>query len=303
VNQVTASGDVPGRMFTSMSYWIEGMPETESGGINALIVDPDFAETYSLEIVAGRDFSPDQASDLGESFLLNETAVAEMGMTPEEVIGKRFHMNTDGPVVGVVKDFHFEGLQKNLEPLVMTVWPSWFGYISIQLNTANLSSAVAQVKQTWNTIVPNRPFEFFFLDDDFDRLYQTEDRFGQVFLVFGVLAIFISCLGLFGLAAFTAEQRRKEIGVRKVLGASVPNIVLLLNRDSTVLVVLATALAAPLTFLAMSRWLDAFAYRIEISWATFILVGLLALGVMWLTVAFQSVKTALADPVKSLRSD
>lgn len=303
VNQVTASGDVPGRMFTSMSYWIEGMPETERGGINALIVDPDFAETYGLELVAGRDFSLEQASDLGESFLLNEAAVTEMGMTPEEVVGKRFHMNTDGPVVGVVKDFHFEGLQKSVEPLVMTVWPSWFGYVSIQLNAANLTAALAQVEQTWNTMVPNRPFEFFFLDDDFDRLYQAEDRFGRVFLVFGVLAIFISCLGLFGLAAFTAEQRRKEIGVRKALGASVSNIVLLLNRDSTILVVLATALAAPFTFFAMNRWLEAFAYRIDISWATFILVGLLALGVMWLTVAFQSVKAALTDPVKALRSE
>ncbi len=303
VQNVTASGDVPGRMFTSMSYWIEGMPESENGGIDALIVDPDFAETYGLELVSGRDFSLEQASDLGESFLLNEAAVAEMGMTPDEVIGKRFQMNTDGPVVGVVKDFHFEGLQKSLEPLVMTVWPSWFGYISVRLNTTNLTETLAQVEQTWKTIIPSRPFEFFFLDDDFDRLYQAEAQFGQVFLVFGVLAIFISCLGLFGLAAFTAEQRRKEIGVRKALGASVSNIVLLLNRDSTILVVLSTALAAPFAFVAMNRWLDSFAYRIDISWTTFILVGLLALGVMWLTVAFQSVKTALTDPVKALRAE
>lgn len=301
VRNVTASGDVPGRMFTTMSYWIEGMPEDESGGINALIVDPDFAETYGLEVIAGRDFSTDLAANLGETFILNEAAVAEMGLTPDEVVGKPFRMNSRGSVVGVVKNFHFEGLQKTLEPLVMTVWPSWFGYVSLRLNTADLTETLAYVEQTWQSVIPNRPFEMFFLDDDFERLYQAEDRFGQVFLVFAVLAIFISCLGLFGLAAFTAEQRTKEIGVRKVLGATVPNIVVLLNRDVTALVLLSALLATPLAYFGMHQWLDAFAYRIDIAWTTFLLAGLAAMAVMWLTVAFQSIKAALTDPVKALR--
>ena len=302
VRHVTASGDVPGRMFTSMSYWIEGMPEGEWGGINALIVDPDFAETYGLDVVAGRDFSPDLAANLGETFILNETAVAEMGLTPDEVIGKPFRMNSTGPVVGVVKDFHFEGLQKSLEPLVMTVWPSWFGYISLRLEAADLPETLAYVERVWQSVVPTRPFEYFFLNDDFDRQYRAEEQFGQVFAVFAVLAIFISCLGLFGLAAFTAEQRTKEIGVRKVLGASASDIVLLLNRDITRLVVLAAVLVTPVVYLGMDRWfLQDFAYRIEISWSIFLMAGLAALLVTWLTVAYQSIKAALADPVKALR--
>jgi putative ABC transport system permease protein len=143
----------------------------------------------------------------------------------------------------------------------------------------------------------------FFLDQDFDRQYRSEQRFGQVFSVFGALAIFISCLGLFGLAVFTAEQRRKEIGIRKTLGATVPNLVLLLNRDATVLVGVSAILAAPITFLGMNAWLNAFAYRIDISWRVFALVGLFALTAMWLTVAYQSIRAALTDPVKALQHE
>ncbi|HMB92618.1 MAG TPA: FtsX-like permease family protein, partial [Rhodothermales bacterium] len=301
VQQVTASGDVPGRMFTSMSYWIEGMSEDARGGTNALIVDPDFAETYGLEMVAGRDFSPDLAANLGETFILNETAVAEMGLTPEEVIGKQFHMNTTGPVIGIVKDFHFEGLQKTLEPLVMTVWPDWFGYVSLRLHTTDLSETLASVEQTWASVVPNRPFEYFFLDDDFARQYEAEQRFERIFMTFALLAILISCLGLFGLAAFTAEQRTKEIGVRKVLGASVSGLVVLLSKDFLRLVLIAFVVATPLAYVAMHHWLDGFAYHINLGVGTFALAGLLTLFIALLTVSYQSIRAALADPVKSLR--
>ncbi len=301
IEQVTASGDVPGRMFTSMGYWIEGMPDEEYGGINALIVEADFAETYGLEMISGRDFSVDQAANLGESFVLNEAAVAEIGMTPQEIIGKRFQMNSTGPVIGVVKDFHFAGLQNTLEPLVMTVWPSWWGYISLRINSADMAGTLASVAQTWKQVIPNRPFEVFFLDDDFQRLYQAESRFGRLFVIFAVLAIFISCLGLFGLAVFTAEQRTKEIGVRKVMGASVSSIVLLLNRDMTLLVLASSVLAAPIAYFAMHQWLDTFAYRIDISLAVFILAGVGAMAVMWMTVAYQSAKAALTDPIKAIR--
>jgi len=302
IQHVTASGDVPGRMFTSMSYWIEGMDEDASAGINALIIDPDFAETYGLTLVAGQDFSIDQSAALGESFLLNEAAVAEMGMTPDEVVGKRFHMNSDGPILGVVKDFHFAGLQNSLEPLVMTVWPSWFGYISMRLDAAHLNETLAYVEETWTSSNPNRPFEYFFLDDDFARLYQAESQFGQLFVVFAVLAIFISCLGLFGLAVFTAEQRTREIGVRKVLGASVRDIVILLNRDMTFLVTISAILAAPIAYFVMNSWLGTFAYRVDVSPLVFIFAGFGALVVMWMTVGFQSARTAVADPVKAIRS-
>ncbi len=300
IQQVTASGDVPGRMFTSMSYWVEGMPLDQSHGINALIVDPDFAETYGLSVVAGRDFSPDLAANLGETFILNDAAVAEMGLTPEEVIGKQFRMNTTGPVIGVVSDFHFEGLQNEIEPLVMTVWPTWFGYISLRLDTGNLSQTVEHVSQTWQSVLPSRPLEYFFLDDDFNRQYQVEARFGQVFTAFAALAMFISCLGLFGLAAFTAQQRTKEIGVRKVMGASVSGIVYLLCRSFVGLIVLAMLLASPIAYFGMSHWLQSFAYRVDIHLSVFLVTGVAALVVMWLTIGFQAIKAALTNPVAAL---
>jgi putative ABC transport system permease protein len=253
-------------------------------------------------MVSGRDFSIDQASALGESFILNEAAVAEMGLTTEEVIGKRFEMNATGPVIGVVKDFHFAGLQNSLEPLVMTVWPSWFGYISLRLNATNLAQTRTEIEQSWKQVIPNRPFELFFLDDDFERLYQSESQFGQVIVVFAFLAIFISCLGLFGLAVFTAEQRTREVGVRKVLGASVTNIVLLLNKRMSVLVLFSASLAAPLCYVVMHTWLDSFAYHIEISPGVFVLAALGALVIMWLTVAYLSIRAATSDPVNAIRS-
>lgn len=301
VSNVTASGDVPGRMFTSMSYWFEGLPIEESRGINALITDPDFAETYNLKIVAGRDFSTDIAANLGETFVLNMTAVTEMGFNPEEIIGKRFRMNTEGVVIGVVNDFHFEGLQNELEPLVMTVWPSWFGYITIKLNTSNLSETISNISSTWETMIPNRPFEYFFLNDDFNRQYQSEERFGEVFMVFSLLAIFISCLGLFGLAAYTAQQRTKEIGVRKIVGATSTSIVLLLSKSFTKLLLIATVLAAPVGFIGMNHWLLSFAYRIDIHWSVFLYTAIGAILIMWLTISFQSVRAAMANPAHLLR--
>ncbi len=301
IRHVTASGDVPGRMFTSMSYWIEGMPTDESRGINALIVDPDFAETYGLTMVAGQDFAPELAADLGETFILNEAAVAEMGLTPEEVIGKPFRMNSQGPVVGVVEDFHFEGLQHKLEPLVMTVWPSWFGYLSVQVDAAQLPTTLLALEQTWKTVVPEIPYDFFFLDEDFNTQYRAEERFEQVFLSFALLALFISALGLFGLAAYTAERRTKEIGVRKVLGASASGIVWMLTKDVAQLVVVGFLVAVPVVYLGMERWLAAFAYRVDAGGLPFLLAGGFTLGLAVLAVGLQSLKAALADPVRSLR--
>lgn len=301
VENVTASGDVPGRMFTSMSYWIEGMAEGERGGTNALIVDPDFAETYGLEVVAGRDFSPDQTAHLDASFVLNEAAVQELGLTPDEVIGKTFEMNTRGPVIGVVKNFHFEGLQKPLEPLVMTVWPDWFGYVSISLHTSDYQKAVSGVENVWSSLLPNRPFEYFFLDQDFERQYRAEERFSEVFGVFSILAIFISCLGLLGLAAFTAERKTKEIGIRKVFGASVARIVAHVNREFALLLIVGGAASIPATWFVMNGWLQSFAYRIEMGPLPFV-VSVAAVALLGLlTVSYHSIRAATANPIDSLR--
>jgi len=301
VSHVTASGDVPGRMFTSMSYWIEGMDADEMGGINALIVDEDFAETYGLEFVAGRDFSLDLGANLGESFVLNESAVREIGRTPEEVIGKLFEMNTRGPVIGVAKDFHFEGLQTRIEPLVMTVWPSWFGYVSIDIDDRVSDRVLADIEAVWQSVNPNRPFEYFFLDQDFEQQYRSEQRFGEVFAVFALLAILISCLGLLGLAAFTAEQKTKEIGIRKTFGASAGQLVALVNREFAITILVGGLAAVPITWIIMKSWLEGFAYRADPSAAPYVaaLAGSVLIAVM--TVSYHSIRAATANPIEALR--
>ncbi len=183
----------------------------------------------------------------------------------------------------------------------MTVWPSWFGYISIKLNTSNLPETISNISLTWKRMIPNRPFEYFFLNDDFNRQYQSEERFGEVFMTFSLLAIFISCLGLFGLASYSAQQRTKEIGIRKIVGATSTSIVLLLSKSFTKLLLIATVLAAPVGFIGMNRWLQSFAYRIDIHWSVFLYTAIGAILIMWLTISFQSIRAAMTNPVRSLR--
>ncbi len=303
VIDVTASGDVPGRMMTAMTYKVEGMGEDEWGGITALIVDPDFAETYEVSMAAGRDFSDEMQTDVSNAFIINEAAAAEMGFTAEEAIGKRFRMNEDGQIIGVMKDFNFNSLHKGIDPLVLAVWPSWFGYVSVRIAPGNISESLANLREIWLSNHPNRPFNYFFFDDHFDQLYRADEQFGQVFIGFAVLAIFIACLGLLGLAAFTAEQRTKEIGVRKVLGASVADVATELSKNFVKLVLLANIIAWPAAWFAMDKWLANFAYRTEIGWPVFIFAGSLALLIAVVTVSTQAIKAALANPIHALRSE
>ncbi|MFT5143489.1 MAG: putative ABC transport system permease protein [Rhodothermales bacterium] len=207
VQAVTASGDVLGRMFTSMSIWAEGMAKDASIGANALVVDPDFAETYGLELAAGRDFSRDHPTDWDDAFMLNETAARALGWEPEEAIGKEVRMNGPGHIVGVFRDFHYVGAQTAVEPVALAMWPSWFGYVSVRLGASEASASMAAIGDAWGRVFPDRPFDPFYLDDDFNRQYQAETRFGRVFGVLAALAIIIACLGLYGLAAFAAERR------------------------------------------------------------------------------------------------
>jgi putative ABC transport system permease protein len=202
-------------------------------------------------------------------------------------------------VIGVVKDFHFESLHKPIQPLVIR--HNLYQYVSIRLRPENISAAVQFVESTWKAFVPQQPFEFSFLDQDFDALYRAEARTGKIFRIFAALAIFIACLGQFGLTAFTIEKRTKEIGIRKVLGASVASIIGLLSKEFVRLVVIAMFIAAPLAYYTMNRWLQDFAYRVDISVVTFILAGGAALAIALLTVSLQSIKAALANPAESLR--
>ncbi|MGH7452210.1 MAG: ABC transporter permease, partial [bacterium] len=203
--------------------------------------------------------------------------------------------------IGIVQDFHFASLHEKIEPAVFHIWPQRYSCFAVKMRVADISEATAFLRSTWSRIIPHQPFEFFFLDEEFNRQYEKDERVGRIFGYAATLAIFIACLGLFGLAAFSAEQRTKEIGVRKVMGASVAGIVGLLSKDFIKLVLIANVVAWPVAYYAMNRWLQNFAYRLDLGWWVFALAGGLALVIALLTVSTQAIKAALANPVEALR--
>ncbi|MEJ0102832.1 MAG: FtsX-like permease family protein [Bacteroidota bacterium] len=212
-------------------------------------------------------------------------------------------MERKGQIIGVLKDFHYKSLQSNIPPLVMRYEPWGLGMISIKVSAANLPATLKAIGNKWSQLVPNRPFEYTFLDDFFDKQYRAEDHFGNLFFNFAILAIFISCLGLLGLSSYSTMQRTKEIGIRKVLGASVTNITALLSKDFVKLVFISICIASPVAWWALHKWLRDFAYRMEISWWIFGAAGVIALLIAVTTISFQAIKAAIANPVKSLRTE
>jgi putative ABC transport system permease protein len=290
----------------------QDMPDGKSKMVTAIPVDEGFIKTMGIRIIAGRDLNKAdmaQASQKVDSlnyfhFILNESAAKELGWKPQEAIGQKMDMGSGRPgeVSAVVEDFHFASMKQSIGPLI--IFPeAWGNVLLVKLSGSNLPTTLQALETSWRSIVPDRPFEYSFMDEEFNQLYASETRTGQIFSVFAFLSIFLACLGLFGLSAYTTAQRTKEIGVRKVMGASVFSIVGLLSRDFLRLVLIAIALASPIGWFAMNRWLSNFAYRIAIDWWVFVLAGLLAVGIALLTVSFQSIKAALMNPVKSLRSE
>jgi putative ABC transport system permease protein len=238
--------------------------------------------------------------------VINETAAKVFGYG-NNAIGKTITTGTVKElkkyhVIGVVKDFNFSSLRDNVTPLVMALDNDWLARLSIRTNTQNLPALMAQIEKTWKTIAPNEHFDYSFMDADFDALYRTEQRMGQLFIIFTGLAIAIACLGLFGLAAYAAEQRNREIGIRKVLGASIAAIVTMLSKDFVKLVAISFLIAAPLAWLVMNKWLQGFAYRQDIQWWVVILAGIGAVVIAFATISLQSFRAASANPVESLRS-
>jgi putative ABC transport system permease protein len=256
-----------------------------------------------MELVSGRDFSGDLATDATSSVLVNEEAVRAFGW--DEPLGKQIEFSEEEvmTVVGVVKDFHYQSLKEVIAPVIFHLTDRGSRFVIIRLGTNDLSGTLAFVGDVWSRLRPEWPFEYTFLDADYAVLYTAEERLGRMFGLFSALAIGIACLGLFGLAAFTAAQRSKEIGIRKVLGASVAGLIVLLSRDFAKLIAAAFVFAAPIAYVAANHWLDEYAYRITIPWRVFLLAGAGALGVALLAVSYQAVRTALADPVDSLRTD
>lgn len=278
----------------------------QNTSLHGYVVDYDFLDTYGLQVIAGRGFSEDFATDSTEAFLINEAAVAYFGWsTPEEALGKQFaHLSKEGRIIGVMQDFHFRSLHRRVEPLALQVRRNGLSRFSLRLTPhADLLETVDELADTWSALAPHLPFEPAFLDQNLDQLYRTEQRVGQVFRVFAVLAILIACLGLFGLASFLGEQQRRNVGIRKVFGASVPQLMLLFSGRFTRLVLIAFALATPIAYFAMEAWLHAFPYRIAIGVWPFLIAGLLTLLITWLTIAYRSIQTALTNPVEALRHE
>jgi len=279
------------------------LPEGHDGSglrMPVLGVDEDFLDTYEIELLSGRQFSKDITSDLSEAFILNETAVKRFGWT--DPIGKRLEWgNRLGTVIGVVRDFHHQSLRQEIGPLVLCMSPSRFGYISLKIRSENISATMEFLKERWKRFVPNRPLDARFIVDNVDGRYGAEVRFSQISGVFSLLAIFISCLGLFGLVSFNVEQRTREIGVRKTLGASVSRILFMLTRESLKWVLAANLIAWPVAYYAMDRWLQGFAYRVDLDLWIFLLGGTLALVIALATVSYQAFRAAVANPVDALR--
>ena len=280
--------------------------------INCIPADLDFVKTLGIQIIAGTDFSAadmklmdttDNYKHYRYTFILNESAVKAIGWKPQEAIGRTIEKGSPGTIKAVVKDFNFSSLHQPIGPLMIFLDTQYTSHFFVKISGKDIGGTLNYLEKVWKERVPYRPFEFHFLDDDYNALYKVENRTSQLFSFFSTTAILLACLGLFALTAFTTVQRTKEIGVRKVLGASIFNILGLLSIDFLKLVVIATIIAFPLAWWAMHQWLQDFAFRIDISWLVFVAAGLTTILIALITISLQAVKAAMANPVKSLRSE
>ncbi|HYO22408.1 MAG TPA: FtsX-like permease family protein, partial [Flavisolibacter sp.] len=306
VKATALSSSVPGTGNPGAYSEIENRNgDLQIANLDLYYVDFDYIPLFKIKMAAGRPFQKQFATDTTQAMLLNEAAVKMFGYkTPQDAIGKRFKQwGREGKIVGVVKDFHFRGLQEPIKPLSMRIEPGGSNLVSVNISSANLPATIAAIENKWKAAIPNRPFNYFFLDEFFDKQYRGEERFGKLFMNFSILAIFISCLGLLGLASYSTIQRTKEIGIRKVMGASVQNIINLLSKEFLALVVLSFVVAMPVAWYFMHTWLNDFPYRTPINWWVFVLAGCIALFIALITVSFQAIKAAVANPIKSLRTE
>ena len=303
IESVTASGDVPGRMATTMRYWAEGMAEDDSRGIDALYVHKDFIPTYGIEMIAGRAFDHDISKDLMDGYIVNEFAAKSLGWEAEEAIGKRFTVEHEGRIVGVSKDFHFNSLHSQIRPLVIGLRPDWCGYLSVRLSTEAIGETLVLMEGSWNELFPDRPMQHLFMDEDFERHYMAETKLSRITSIFALLAGLIASIGLLGLATYACTQRTKEIAVRKIVGAKVLDIVSMLTGDFAKPVLWAFLIASPVAYWLLRQWLENFAHHVTIAWWWFPVAGGALLLLAGLAVSLLSLKAALANPAQSLRTE
>lgn len=312
VQEVTITQNILGSNHDSCPLRPEGFDTLQQ--IKCTRVHDDFVDTFGMHLLAGRDFSVDFPADPGTTLILNESAVNMLDWgDPEDAIGKRFLTqdgNPWGTVVGVTRDYHFASLHHSIDPFIALRLPSnplplglFSRYVAIRISTESVPETIAHLQQAWQTLLPTAPFDFVFLDQDLEQLYRAEETLGQTASAFSILAILIACLGLFGLASFMTEQRTREIGIRKVLGASTSSVVTLLSKEFVQLVLLSMLVGWPLAYIALDWWLQSFAFRPDLPLAPFALAGVLALLIALGTVSFQSIKAARTNPVQSLRHE
>lgn len=306
VVSTAAASSVPGSGNPGAYSEIENNKgELQIANLDLYFVDFDYIPQMKIQMVAGRPFSRDFGSDTTHAMVLNEAAVKMFGYaSPQQAIGKRFKQwGREGTIVGVMKDFHFRSLQQQIKPLSMRIEPGGCNLVTVKINPKALPATLAAIEGKWKELLPQKPFSYFFLDEFFDRQYRAEEKFGKLFLNFAVLAIFISCLGLLGLASYSTMQRTREIGIRKVMGATVTGIVQLLSKDFLKLVAIAFVIATPVAWIGMHKWLQDFAYQVNMSWWIFLLAGIMALVIAVVTISFLAIKAAVANPVQSLKSE
>jgi putative ABC transport system permease protein len=306
IKGVTISTSIPGEPvgFNAGGIKLVGTDESTQKQYRVIGMDHDYLKHYGIKLIAGRYFSKDFGTD-DSAVIFNKKGFEQLGLNkPEEAVGKRIDFwGRRFTIVGVTENFHQQSLREAFEPLIFQLQPGVRGYLSVKTPASNASGTIALVKNNWARFFPGNTFEYFFLDDHFDQQYKADQRFGQVFGLFTLLAILVACLGLFGLASFTTIQRTKEIGIRKVLGASVFKILKLLYQEFATLLVIAFVIAVPLAWLTIGNWLQDYAFRINIHWSYFLIPFAAIMVIALLTVSFQSIKAAIANPVKSLRTE
>ncbi|MEM1137443.1 MAG: FtsX-like permease family protein, partial [Bacteroidota bacterium] len=302
---ISASSSVPSRRNNGAYTKIENPDgELQASNVDLFYVDHNFLDQYEMTISAGRKFSHDFLTDT-TGLIVNEATVESYGyQSAEEIIGKRFSQwGVKGEIIGVVKDYHFQSLQEKIKPLTIRLEPTNTRYLSLNISTEDIVTTVASVEKEWQRLAPQRPFNYFFLDQSFNEQYKAEMRFGELFIYFACLAIFIACLGLLGLISYTIVQRTKEIGIRKVLGASKLSIIKLLTQDVVKLIIIAFFIALPIAWFSLSKWLENFAYQTDLSGWIFILAGLLVMSITLITISIQALKAALLNPVDSIKNE
>ena len=311
VQNVTLSSFLPTPSArTGQTFFKEGSPNQEDAiNVENWTVDHDYIATLGLELVAGRDFDLDIPTD-SSALIINAAALKTLNVNAEEAIGLRISSDLGASdedisyqtIIGVIKDFHYSSMRHNIEALFLSIgrFPA---SMAIKMKTQDVATTLASIEDVWNNIAPGQPFNYYFMDDSFNRSFESEQRLGQIFSVFTILSILIACLGLFGLATFNAQKRTKEIGIRKVLGATVGQISYRLTTDFLKMVGWSILIALPIGWFAMNKWLEDFSYRIEIQWWMLLLAAFLAISIAIITVGYQSIKAAIVNPVKSLRAE